>query len=242
MGKKIYVVARGRRPGVYSDWAGKGQAQEQVRGHAGAVYKSFGDAASARAWLRDVAGHSREVMTALERMGGTPPARMRTEETPNPDPVPAGATVIYTDGGCLGNPGPGGYGCVVLAGGERKELSEGYRLTTNNRMELMACIAALEALEGPSEVVLYSDSRYVVQGITKGWAKGWRRKGWMRTPTEPAKNPDLWERLLGLCDLHRVTFRWVKGHAGTAENERCDALAMAAAQKPDASPDRGYEP
>lgn len=132
---------------------------------------------------------------------------------------------IYTDGSALGNPGPGGYGVVMLAGRFRKELSQGYRLTTNNRMELMAVCVALETLrfEG-SDVTLYSDSKYVVDAVTKGWVFGWERKGFAGK-----KNPDLWMRFLRIYRRHHVRFVWVKGHAETVENNRCDQLAVAAA-------------
>lgn len=149
---------------------------------------------------------------------------------------------IYTDGGCLGNPGPGGYGAVLLCGQHRKELSEGYRLTTNNRMELLACIVALEALKERCEVLLHTDSQYVVNGIEKGWAAKWRSNGWMRNRKDKAINPDLWGRLLDLCDQHDVTFKWVKGHAGNKENERCDRLANGAGSRPNLLEDEGYQP
>ncbi|MCW5212898.1 ribonuclease HI, partial [Desulfobulbus sp. TB] len=132
---------------------------------------------------------------------------------------------IYTDGGCQGNPGPGGYGAVLLCGNHRKEISGGYKLTTNNRMELLACIAALEALKEQCNVTVYSDSKYVVESIEKGWAKRWKANGWKRNKKDKAENPDLWERLLDLGAKHKVKFEWVKGHAGNRENERCDKLA-----------------
>jgi ribonuclease HI len=147
---------------------------------------------------------------------------------------------IYTDGACLGNPGPGGYGVVLLYGEVRKELSGGYRHTTNNRMEMMAAIVGLESLKEPCTVTLYSDSQYVVNAITKGWAKKWRANNWQRNKTEKAVNPDLWEQLLTLCDRHKVTFCWVRGHAGNVENECCDQLAVAAAKQRDLPPDTGY--
>jgi ribonuclease HI len=149
--------------------------------------------------------------------------------------------VIYTDGGSLGNPGPGGWGVVILDGGKRKELSGGFRLTTNNRMELTACIMALKQLKGPKAVIMHSDSKYVVDGIMKGWAAGWRAKGWMRTRTEKAKNADLWAELLTLCDGRQVEFRWVKGHAGVEENERCDFLVNREQAKSGLPVDKGYE-
>lgn len=148
---------------------------------------------------------------------------------------------IYTDGACLGNPGPGGYGVVLLYNSHRKELSGGYRKTTNNRMEIMAAIAGLRALKHPCGVTLYSDSRYVVQAMSEGWAKRWRAKGWKRNAKEPAKNPDLWAEMLDLSDRHDVSYKWVKGHAGNVENERCDALAVAAANQPNLPPDTPYE-
>jgi len=149
--------------------------------------------------------------------------------------------MIYTDGGCLGNPGPGGYGVVLLYGGHRKELSGGYRLTTNNRMEIMAAIAGLQALRGRCAVTLYTDSQYLANAITQGWAKRWRANGWKRNKADRALNPDLWQELLDLCDKHQVTVIWIKGHAGTPENERCDVLSREAAQRPDLPQDRGYE-
>lgn len=148
---------------------------------------------------------------------------------------------IYTDGGCLGNPGPGGYGVVLLYGGHRKELSGGYRLTTNNRMEIMAAIAGLQALKGRCTVTLYTDSQYLANAIMKGWAKRWRANGWKRNKTDRALNPDLWQDLLDLCDRHLVTVIWIRGHAGMEENERCDVLSREAAQRPDLPRDRGYE-
>ncbi|MFZ9737715.1 MAG: ribonuclease HI [Prochlorotrichaceae cyanobacterium] len=148
---------------------------------------------------------------------------------------------IYTDGSCLKNPGPGGYGVVLLYGEHRKELSGGFQYTTNNRMEILAAIVGLEALKEPCQVELYSDSQYVVNAISKGWAKRWQSKGWMRNKDEKALNPDLWERLLSLCDRHQVTFNWVRGHSGNVENERCDRLAVAAAKGSDLEPDTGYE-
>jgi ribonuclease HI len=149
---------------------------------------------------------------------------------------------IYTDGACNRNPGSGGYGVVMLHGGKRKEMSGGFSLTTNNRMELLAAIVGLEALKYSCEVTLYSDSEYLVNAMTLGWAKKWRRNGWRRNEEEKAKNADLWERLLQLCDNHDVRFIWVKGHAGHRENERCDELARIAAAKPDLPVDEGYDP
>lgn len=137
---------------------------------------------------------------------------------------------IFTDGACSGNPGPGGYGVILRYNGTVKELSGGERETTNNRMELTAVITGLSALKEPCEVELYSDSKYIIDAVTKGWAKKWQSNGWIKGDKKKALNSDLWERLLALLDKHRVTFIWVKGHAGHSENERCDRLAVEAAQ------------
>ena len=149
---------------------------------------------------------------------------------------------IYTDGGCIGNPGPGGYGVVLLFNGHRKELSGGFRLTTNNRMELMAAIVALESLKRRCQVKLYSDSKYVVDAMKLGWAERWRENNWKRNKKEKAINPDLWDRLLDLCEKHDVEFSWVKAHAGNRENERCDQLAKQSAYKKDLPEDENYSP
>ena len=134
--------------------------------------------------------------------------------------------VIYTDGACSGNPGPGGFGVILQYGEYRKEISKGFPETTNNRMELLGVITALEALKSPCIVDLYSDSKYVIDAITKGWAVKWRKNGWMRNAKDKALNPDLWGQLLDLLDQHQMHYQWVKGHAGHPENERCDQLAV----------------
>lgn len=133
---------------------------------------------------------------------------------------------IYTDGACSGNPGPGGWGAILRYGTTEKEISGGEDHTTNNKMELMGVISALESLREPCQVDLYSDSKYVIDGITKGWAVGWRARGWKKADKTPAKNPELWERLLTLLEKHTVTFHWVKGHAENSYNNRCDELAV----------------
>ena len=151
---------------------------------------------------------------------------------------------IYTDGACIGNPGPGGYGIVLLyntATPTRREFSGGYRRTTNNRMEIMAALVGLRSLKEPCRVTLHSDSRYVVDAMSKGWAERWRAKGWKKSDKAPALNRDLWAEMLDLSERHEVEYRWVKGHAGDAENERCDQLAVAAARGPELARDEAYE-
>lgn len=134
---------------------------------------------------------------------------------------------IFTDGACSGNPGPGGWGAILRCDGREKELSGGEAHTTNNRMELSGVINALSALKYPCKVRLTTDSKYVVDGITKGWAQGWKKRGWKKSDGKPALNPDLWGQLLVLLAVHDVEFCWIKGHAGHEENERCDRLAVA---------------
>ena len=133
---------------------------------------------------------------------------------------------IYTDGACSGNPGPGGWGAILEYMGHEKELSGGEQNTTNNRMELTAVIKALQALKEPCTVELYSDSKYVLDALQKGWAVSWRKKGWIKSDKKPALNPDLWEILLDLVEMHDVRYHWVKGHASNPKNNRCDELAV----------------
>jgi len=223
--KKYYAVRRGHRTGIFTEWFGAQGAQAQVKGFAGAQYRGFATRAEAQAFLE----------------GSPPPAKPtpRQETSPQED---GPHVVVYTDGGAIGNPGPGGYGVVILPPeGERRELSGGYRWTTNNRMELMACITALEHLEPGLPIILHSDSRYTVDAINKRWVHGWRKRGWKKSDGQPAKNPDLWERLLQRLENLQVTFRWVKGHAGQEWNERCDQLAGQAMRRPDLPADTVYE-
>jgi len=148
---------------------------------------------------------------------------------------------IYTDGACLGNPGPGGYGVILEFNGQTIKKSGGFRRTTNNRMELMGPIIGLESLKKKCRVTVYSDSRYVVDAFEKGWARRWKENGWKRNSKDAALNPDLWGRLLRLCAQHEVEFQWVRGHNGHAENEECDGLSNQAAQGKDLEIDAGYE-
>lgn len=138
---------------------------------------------------------------------------------------------LFTDGACSGNPGPGGWGAILRFGSHERELSGGEKHTTNNRMELTAVIEGLLALKESCDVTLTTDSRYVADGIGKGWAANWKKNGWRKADKKPALNPDLWDELLRLTEIHNLTINWIKGHAGHSENERCDALAVAQSQK-----------
>ena len=139
---------------------------------------------------------------------------------------------IYTDGACKGNPGPGGYGVVLIYREIEKQMSRGYKNTTNNRMELLAAITALEALNESCLVTLYSDSQYLINGLTKGWAKKWKANNWIKSDKKKALNTDLWDRMLNLDEKHQIAYVWVKGHNGHKYNEICDSLAVAAAEAP----------
>jgi len=230
---KYYAVAVGRQPGIYTQWFGDAGAQNQVVGFKGALYKGFSTREEAQGFIQDRhSGHKISV---------TPSQKTTSRSTATPTVNTADRIVIYTDGSSLGNPGPGGYGVVISSPGGIRELSGGFCRTTNNRMELLACIVGLEQLETPSAVTLCSDSRYVVDGITKGWAKKWQRSDWCKSNGGKAMNIDLWQRLLSLCDRHDVHWVWVKGHAGNPGNERCDQLANQAASLPKLPPDVGYE-
>ena len=226
--RKFYVVRNGHKPGIYRTWE---ECRKQVEGYSNAVYKSF-------FILRD----AEEFLHGCGPAKALPSGILETETAATipqflPGPAGHGATLkqvfIYADGACMGNPGPGGYGVVILHGGERRELSAGFRLTTNNRMEILGCIAGLRALKECCDVTIYSDSKYVVNTMTKSWALRWRKQGWRRKDENgeftDVRSPDLWAQMLDLCDKHRVRFSWVRGHSGNDGNERCDQLARTAA-------------
>jgi ribonuclease HI len=237
--KKYYAVAVGRQPGIYSQWFGKAGAQSQVVGFQGAVYKGFATREEAHAFISKQHRKNKRpkpASDALQKRVSSTATSARLSTASHVERI-----VIYTDGSSLGNPGPGGYGIVIPSDDGDRELSGGFRQTTNNRMELLACIVGLEELATPSAVALYSDSRYVVDGINKGWARGWQRNQWRKRNGGQALNIDLWQRLLALCDRHDVQFIWVKGHAGNPANERCDQLATQAAAQANLPADTGYE-
>jgi len=219
---KFYAVAVGRVPGIYTNWP---DAQSQVSGFEGAMYKSFTTREEAKTWCKN------PTYTPVVRK------RCKAKEAPAkaaPPPRPKGAGKlfqIFSDGGAIGNPGPGGYGVVIVDDKKRTELKGGYGYTTNNRMELMGCIKALEHIGATKRpLILTTDSAYVVNGISKGWAEGWRQRGWTKSDGKPAVNTDLWAKLLDLCAPLAIRFQWVKGHAGHPENERCDTLANTTAR------------
>lgn len=232
--KKFYAVAKGRKPGIYDNWP---EAQAQVMSFAGAVYKGFPTANEAAAWIKNP--------TYGNSPGGKTPRKTKPEgngHSSHTDTTPKnGEITVYSDGGARYNPGPGGYGIIIVENGNQRELSAGFRHTTNNRMELMGCIVALREIGlSKKPITIYTDSSYVVNGISKGWAKGWRKRGWLKADKQPAINPDLWSELLDLAEGLTITFKWVKGHAGHPQNERCDELAVAAARADNLPEDSGY--
>jgi ribonuclease HI len=240
--KQYYVVVSGQKPGIYSKWFGAGEAAEQVEGFPEAVYKGFYTREEALNWIREF---SPETLLKLapdlveyldEKVDSSPTLSEQIADLLKSEKV-----VVFTDGSANADSGAGGYGVILKYRESVKELSGGFRKTTNNRMEIMACIEGLRALKKKSDVVIFSDSQYVVNSISKGWAKKWQAQNWMRNDKESAENPDLWAQLLELCNQHNVEFQWVKGHNGTRENERCDRLALAAAQKRNLPADEGFE-
>ncbi len=225
--KKYYAVAEGRSSGVFTDWS---TCEKQVKGFAGAKYKSFATEQLAQEWLKNPLYEKKAKSDS--KVG----KKVAVED------APPGSIVVYTDGGSINNPGPGGYGIVIDEEGDQSEMSGGFRLTTNNRMEMMAAVVALGVVTKRQKPVhLYSDSSYLVNGIAKGWARKWRTKGWRKSDGQPVLNIDLWQKLLALLEDCSVTFHWVKGHAGNPLNERCDTLAVAAARKPPTEVDVEYE-
>jgi ribonuclease HI len=149
--------------------------------------------------------------------------------------------IIYTDGACIGNPGPGGYGAVILDGTKRTQISGGFQATTNNRMELLAIIESLKLMKGKSRVMVNTDSKYIVNAVQKGWLEKWAANRWMRNKRDKAENADLWKQMVRLLEKHEVHLKWVKGHAGNIENEVCDRLASAAARGKGLKVDKGFE-
>lgn len=229
--KKFYAVAKGWKTGIYNNWP---DAKEQIEGFSGALYKGFTTYETAQEWLKHPGYGSG---------AGAPRAdSLNIRSNRNNTSPHKGEVMIYSDGGCINNPGPGGYGIVQIYGDSRKELTGGFKYTTNNRMELMGVIVALKNLEYRDvPVTIYTDSSYVVNGIEKGWAKKWKKNNWIKSNKEPAINPDLWKELLDLVESLNVKFEWVKGHAGNPLNERCDELAVTSARRGNLPEDKGYK-
>ena len=235
--KSYYIIIKGHKPGLYTTWFGDDGAADQVQGYPDAVYKGFYTKEEASAWLKKFS--TKKLPSNLLALIEELPTSKDTENLK--DLLSKGKVLIYTDGGANPNPGPGGYGVVLHYEGNKKELSGGFRLTTNNRMELLACIMGLKALKEKNDVILFSDSQYIVNAVSKGWAKKWQKNGWLTKEGGERTNYDLWAKLLPLCEKHDVEFKWVKGHAGNMDNERCDQLASKMARQKVLPVDDGYE-
>lgn len=211
--KKWYGVAAGKKPGVYDTWFGENGAKVQIDGYKGAVYKGFMSYEEAKLFVEGKADFS-------------------PVEKAKPAVIPENSIIVYTDGGCINNPGSGGYGAVILLDDGDVELSGGVRYTTNNRMEMLACIKAMEYLKDRSEkIIIHTDSAYISNAVNKGWLKSWERNGWLKSNKEPVLNSDLWKEILSYLKSLNVEIRWVKGHAGVKYNERCDVLANTCARR-----------
>ena len=218
----FYAVKNGRKPGIYKTWE---ECLAQVNGYPGALYKGFHSLVDAETFLK--AGDHFQLSGSLPVSGN---------KVANPKKV-----AIYTDGASIGNPGPGGYGIVMIYGKHRKEAKGGFRLTTNNRMELMAALVGLGMLNTKCSVTIYTDSQYLVDAMTKGWVKRWRANGWKTMENKKVANIDLWKQLLEQNDKHIVAFEWIRGHQGNKENERCDQLSTQMASSGVLPADTGYE-
>ena len=217
--KKYYAVRKGHKTGLFTQWFGPEGAQSHIKGYPGAEFKGFASREEAEHYL------------------SAQPVE-KTDHRQEKDHL----IRVFTDGGAVGNPGPGGYGVVILMpDGERLEFGGGFRWTTNNRMELMGGIMALEALNPGIPITLSSDSRYMVDAVNKGWVHAWRRRGWKKANGQPALNVDLWRRLLTQLEAKNVELRWVKGHAGDTWNERCDQLVHEAIRDGNLAVDVEYE-
>ncbi|MDR3088333.1 MAG: ribonuclease HI [Desulfobulbaceae bacterium] len=235
MAGKFYAVAKGRKPGIYTEWP---EAKGQVDGFPGAVYKGFTDLAEAKAWLKNPPPYpgGPQKSDRPKKSAGAPKSNAEAAA------MPSEGIVIYTDGSCLGNPGPGGYGVIILENGHERRLQGGFRHTTNNRMEIMAALVGLKTVSVGEEIIhLYSDSSYLVNAIQKGWLAGWAKRGWRKSDGMPALNRDLWQEMLPLLTEKRVVLHWLRGHAGHHYNECCDELALAAAKAANLPEDMGYQ-
>jgi ribonuclease HI len=218
--KKWYAVLKGKKPGIYEFWFGKNGAKEQIDGFKGAVFKGFSSYEDAK-----------DFMVSKNDSG------LSCQNSDNKDCI-----IVYTDGGCINNPGPGGFGAVIIDGEKKTELSGGKRLTTNNRMEMKACIEALKYLKtSEKKIILHTDSAYIANAVNKGWLSSWIKKNWVKSDGKQVLNSDLWQELYFYLKSLNVQIKWVKGHSGIKYNERCDVLANSAARNNPKEADEFYE-
>lgn len=224
--KKWYAVAKGKTRKIFTQWFGPDGAKSAVDGFKGAVYKSFYDYQDALDFMNNVSDTKKE----KKSFSGDEPEINNDHVT------------VFTDGGCINNPGPGGYGAVIIYDGEIKELSGGKRHTTNNRMEMLACIKAFEFLKNEKrKIILHTDSAYIVNAVNKGWIYSWEKNNWVKSDKNNVLNSDLWKEIKYYYKKLNIEFRWVKGHAGIKYNERCDELANSQARSASTEIDQWFE-
>jgi len=237
--KQYYAVVHGRNPGIYNKWFGEDGAADQVENFPEALYKGFYTKEEAIQWLRELGQETLLTYAPglLELIESS--IHLKTIDIYD-ELLKADRVVIHTDGCALGNPGTGGFATILRFKDRKKEISGGFEETTNNRMELIACIEGLKALKQKCSAVVFSDSKYLVDAMANGWALKWRANRWMKDRSHKVSNADLWAKLLELCEQHEVEFRWVRGHNLDKTNERCDFLAKLAAKKPNLNADEGF--
>ena len=238
--KQYYVVVHGRQPGFYTEWLGENGASKQVEGFTDAIYKGFYNKEDASQWLREFSEETLQTYAPnlLDLVDYTVPIQVVDGDV---ELLKEDKVVIHTDGCALGNPGPGGYAVILRYKDRQKEISGGVQETTNNRMELMACIEGLRALKQKSTVVVFSDSKYLVDSINNKWIYKWRNEHWVKSRNRKVLNADLWKTLLDLIGQHEIEFRWIRGHNIDKSNQRCDFLAREVADKSNLSVDTGFD-
>jgi len=237
--KQVYIVVHGRKPGLYNTWFGDDGASKQIENFTDAIYKGFYTKEDALQWLREFSEETllKYAPNLLDLVDFSKPVETIDYDT---ELLEQGRVVIHTDGCALGNPGAGGFAAILRYKDRKKEISGGFQETTNNRMELMACIEGLKTLKQKTSVVVFSDSKYLVDSVNNKWLYGWRNKNWIKSKNKKVLNVDLWKNLLELLEQHEVEFRWVRGHNIDKSNQRCDFLANEAAQQKKLPLDTGF--
>jgi ribonuclease HI len=237
--KQYYIVIHGRKPGLYTEWFGDNGASKQVDGLTDAIYKGFYTKEDALHWLREFSQETLQkyAPNLLDLVDYSVPLKIIDEDI---ELLKGGKVIMHTDGSTLGNPGVGGYATILKFKDKEKEISGGFQNTTNNRMELMACIEGFRALKQKCSVIVYSDSKYLVDSMTNGWAVKWRNNNWIKKDKHKVLNSDLWGILLELVEQHDVEFKWIRSHNIDKSNHRCDLLAKEASKKLDLEIDNGF--
>ena len=237
--KQYYIVVRGRKPGLYTTWFGDDGASKQVENFTDAIYKGFYNKEDALIWLRGVSEETvrKYAPNLLELVDYSAPIKVVDTDI---ELLKEGKVIMHTDGCALGSPGAGGFAAILRYQHREKEISGGFQETTNNRMELIACIEGLKALKQKSSVIVFSDSKYLIDSINNKWIYKWRNIKWVKSKNRKVPNADLWKTLLELIEQHEVEFRWIRGHNIDRSNQRCDFLAREAAQTENLPLDIGF--